>query len=186
MASSAQTLALAVKMYTCVLVILLSLSMGEFVSWKAVNNAFSIPYQTGDSIMNASTQHEHILRRFVSEFINGGDESVLSDLVHQDYVYQSPDDEVVGQDGLAAMFRGFRTAFPDLHLDVQDVIAKEDTTVLDFAFRGTHQGEFMGIPATHRPFNIRGVVISRYKDGKIASEWEILDTANLLRQLGVG
>ena len=135
--------------------------------------------------MNNTTCHTEVLNRFVAEFINEGDESVLEELVHDDYIYRSPDEEVYGREGLAAMFRGFRAAFPDMQLTVHEVISTDDSTVLDFTLSGTHQGEFMGIPATERPFGIRGVVITRYRDGRIAQEWEILDNMTLLRQLGV-
>ena len=124
------------------------------------------------------------LRRFVTDFINGGDEEVLRELVHTDYVYRTPGEEVFGRDGLAAMFRGYRSAFPDLSLEVQDLLVAGDKTVLDFSLRGTQRGEFMGIPASGRPFDIRGVVISQFRDGKIAEEWELLDVMGMLEQLG--
>ena len=89
-----------------------------------------------------------------------------------------------GHAALAAMNRGFRSAYQDLKMTVHEIITGDGATVLDFALSGTHRGEFMGIPATDRPFDFRGVVISRYRDGRIASEWEIMDTMTLLQQLG--
>ncbi|MDJ0521164.1 MAG: ester cyclase [Planctomycetota bacterium] len=126
-----------------------------------------------------------MLRRFVTEFINGGDESVLPDLIHEDYLYRSPGEEVSGREELTAMFRGLRSAFPDMVLTSHRIIANDDTTVLDFTLKGTQRGEFMGIPATNRAIDIRGVVISRYRDGKIVHDWEILDSLTMLQQLEV-
>ncbi len=128
--------------------------------------------------------HGRTIRRFVTDFINGGDEAVLEYLVHPDYVYRTPGEEIVGREGLAAMFRGYRSAFPDMALSVQDILVDGDKTVLDFSLRGTHRGDFMGIAASGRPFEIRGVVISRFRDGKIAEEWELMDVMGLLQQLG--
>ena len=138
-----------------------------------------------NSPLSPSAKHEEVLRRFVSDFINGGDEAVLPDLIHDDYVYASPGEELKGRRELAAMFRGLRSAFPDMELTSHRVIATDDTTVMDFTLTGTHRGDFMGIPATHRRIDIRGVVISRYRDGRIAQEWEILDTLTMLQQLEV-
>lgn len=133
----------------------------------------------------ATRAPEETLRRFVAAFINGGDEAVLAELVDEDYVYRSPGEEARGHAGLAAMFRDLRAAFPDMALTIHDIIATADRTVLDFGLAGTHRGDFMGIPATGRPFDVRGVVISRYRAGRIAEEWELLDTTTLLQQLGV-
>lgn len=130
-----------------------------------------------------SSGHAQTIRRFVSEFINGGDESVLPDLVHEDYVYRTPGDEVVGRDGLAQMFRGYRRAFPDMSLRMNDLLVDGDKAVLDFSLGGTQRGEFMGIPASGRPFEIRGIVISRFRDGMIAEDWELLDVTGMVQQL---
>ena len=124
-----------------------------------------------------------VVRRFVHEFVNHGDEAVLVELVHDDYTYRSPSEEVHGRDGLIAMFRGYRAAFPDLRLNVHDVLVDGDKTVLDFSLSGTHQGPFMGLAPTGRGIHVRGVVISTLRDGRIASEWEALDAMTLLGQL---
>jgi hypothetical protein len=57
-------------------------------------------------------EHIHSLKRFVSEFINGGDEAVLDGLVHEDYVYRNPSQVVRGKNELIPMFRTYRKAFP--------------------------------------------------------------------------
>ena len=59
-----------------------------------------------------------------------------------------------------------------------------DKTVLDCTFQGTHDEEFMGIPATARPCDVRAIVISRFHDGQIVEEWEIIDTMTMMGQLG--
>lgn len=132
----------------------------------------------------ATPGNVNTLRAFVSRFINGGDESAVDTLVQPDYRYRSPGDEVHGREGLKAMFRGYRVAFPDLHLTVNQILAQGDQTVLDFTLSGTHQGDFMGLPASGRVFSINGFVRSTYRAGKIAEEWEVLDQLAMLQQLG--
>jgi steroid delta-isomerase-like uncharacterized protein len=129
--------------------------------------------------------NESIVRRFVDRFINGGDESVLSEIVHPDYIYRSPGEELRGREGLAALFRGYRGAFPDLKLVIDDLLATDEATVLSFTLTGTHRGELLGIPATGEPVKVHGMVRSRFREGMIAEEWEILDQLTLFEQLGV-
>ncbi len=135
------------------------------------------------SIQSKKEPNVQTLRRFVTEFINEGNEYVLHELVHDDYVYRSPGEEVHGRDGLATMFRAYRSAFPDLSLSIHDVLESGDKTVLDCSLAGTHQGDFMGLAASGRTFSARAVVISRFRDGKIADEWEILDLMGMMEQL---
>ena len=76
--------------------------------------------------------HEAVMRQFIGVVINNGDYSALNDLVHPDYVYRSPGEELRGPDGLTALFRGYRGAFPDLRVAIDDLLAAGDTTVLSF------------------------------------------------------
>jgi len=124
------------------------------------------------------------LHRFVTEFVNGGDEACLDALVHDDYVFRSPGETLRGRDGLRELFRGYRAAFPDFHLAIRHVLAAGTETVLDFELSGTHQGDYAGLSATGRRFEIRGFVRSTYRDGQIAEDWEVLDLYGLLHQLG--
>jgi steroid delta-isomerase-like uncharacterized protein len=80
----------------------------------------------------------------------------------------------------------FRTAFPDVHMDIVDIIAEDDKVVGRFTCSGTHQGDWRGHPPTGRRFtNIAEVYILQIRDGKIVHAWGIEDTVNRLRQLGL-
>jgi steroid delta-isomerase-like uncharacterized protein len=134
---------------------------------------------------SAKGTNEQAMVRFVDEFINRGDTSALQELVHAEYVYRSPGEEVRGQEGLAALFDGYRSAFPDLALTIDDLVVADDATVMAFTLTGTHRGDLLGIPATGRRVRVNGMVRSRFRDGKIAEEWEILDQLSLFEQLGI-
>jgi steroid delta-isomerase-like uncharacterized protein len=138
--------------------------------------------ESGDQPTNGS--NERVLRRFVDEFVNRGDTSALEELVHTDYVYRSPGEKLNGPEGLATLFDGYRSAFPDLRLEIDDLVVADDATVMAFTLTGTHRGDLLGIPATGRRVRVNGMVRSRFRDGKIAEEWEILDQLSLLEQLG--
>ena len=79
-----------------------------------------------------------------------------------------------------------RAAFPDSHHTIEDLIAEGDKVVTRFTWRGTHRGEFMGVPPTGRHVAVGGIWIHRVEDGRIVEgrEWGQLDWLGLLRQLG--
>jgi len=82
-------------------------------------------------------------------------------------------------------------AFPRYEMIGEDLIVDGDKVVLRFAWRGTHQGSFMGIPATGRQINVPGIIIYRLakdknNETKIVEHWMHVDSAALMQQLGVG
>jgi predicted ester cyclase len=79
----------------------------------------------------------------------------------------------------------YLTAFPDLHLTIEDLIAEGDKVVDRQTARGTHQGTFMGIPPTGKQITVTAMNISRIVGGKIVEHWVELDTLGMLQQLGV-
>jgi predicted ester cyclase len=79
----------------------------------------------------------------------------------------------------------FRTAFPDLHGTIEDQIAEGDKVVMRMTYRGTHQGELMGIPATGKPVTMTFISINRIAEGKIAEGWVNFDALGMMQQLGV-
>ena len=76
-----------------------------------------------------------------------------------------------------------KNAFPDLEAHVDDLVAADDKVAIRVTFRGTHQGEFQGIPATGRTIGYVSHEFYRVADGLITEEWICSDTASLFRQL---
>ena len=129
--------------------------------------------------------NEEIMRRFVADVLNAGNPAALKELVHPDYVYRGPGEELHGQDGLAALLNGYRAAFPDLRVGIDELLAIGDTTLLSFTMTGTHRGELLGHPPTGRPMKVHGMVRSHFRDGRIVDEWELIDQLRLFEQLGL-
>lgn len=126
-----------------------------------------------------------ILSTFIHEAFNLGHTSVISELIHSDYHYTSPSEELNGPSELAAFVSALRVAFPDLHVGVLDQIEDGEKVCTRITIKGTHYGPFLDIPPTGNLIDIEGVVISRFKDGMIHEEWELLDQYAFLSQLGV-
>jgi steroid delta-isomerase-like uncharacterized protein len=125
------------------------------------------------------------MRRFVAEVLNKGNFDVVDEIIHPNYVYRSPDEELHGTEALKAFLAGYHAAFPDLRMAIDELVVADDKAVIFFTLTGTHEGQLMGIPPTGKGMRVHGVVRSRFEDGKIVEEWEVLDQLAMLTQLGV-
>ena len=130
-------------------------------------------------------QPEVLIRTFIEEAFNKGNFSVLEEFIHPEYRYYSPDSQLNGIGQLKEFIHSFRTAFPDLYLQIDDLFISDNRSCTLFTLKGTHKVDFMGIPATKKPVEVQGMVMSRLKDSKIFEEWEILDNLTFYQQLGV-
>jgi steroid delta-isomerase-like uncharacterized protein len=77
----------------------------------------------------------------------------------------------------------FRRAFPDLHAEIEDIFASGDRVAVRLRMRGTHEGDYLGIPATGRTISYVSHEFYRLEHGLIAEEWICSDTASLFRQI---
>src|ERR1700746_4108838 len=99
-----------------------------------------------------------VVRRFATEVINQGQMDLAAEFVWEDVVEQVPlPGQGPGLEGLKGILRGMRTAFPDLNFAIQEQIAEDDKVVSRFEWTGTHQDEFLGVPATGRQVRVWGI-----------------------------
>jgi steroid delta-isomerase-like uncharacterized protein len=119
------------------------------------------------------------------EALNRGDMERLLAVVAPDIVihYAEMAEPLHGRETWRQGFELMRNAFPDLEAHVDDVVAAEDKVAIRLSFRGTHQGEFQGIPATGRTVHYVSHEFYRVENGVFAEEWICSDTASLFRQL---
>ncbi len=75
-------------------------------------------------------------------------------------------------------------AFPDSNMTIDDTVAEGDRVVSRFTVRGTHRGEFQGIPPTGKQVTITGIAISRIEGGRVVEDWEELNMLGLMQQIG--
>ena len=93
--------------------------------------------------------------------------------------------ERLGLDGARQGILRVRTAFPDWHEAIEDMVTEGNTVVTRYTSTGTHLGEFRGIAPTGRRISIPEISIYRVRNGKVAEQWCVLDEMGRLRQLGV-
>jgi steroid delta-isomerase-like uncharacterized protein len=131
-------------------------------------------------------QNKATFRRWIEEGWNRGDLSVVDQLYAPAYVSHSfPPAFPPNREGLKQFVTAFRTACPDLHWTLDDMVGEGEKVIARITGAGTHRGEFMGIPATGRSFSVAGFLQARFEDGKWAEDWVGLDQLGMLQQLGV-
>lgn len=118
--------------------------------------------------------------------VNNGDFDAFDGLVAADCVDHDPaPGQEPGPAGYRAFFTKMRTAFPDLHLEVEHLVADENNVGFAYTLTGTHEGPFMGHESTGKSIRVRGMQISRYEDGRMVERWGSSDENGLLDQLGI-
>jgi steroid delta-isomerase-like uncharacterized protein len=135
--------------------------------------------------METTEENGVLLRRFVEEVINGGDVDLVPWFVGEDFVdHDPPPGASPDVSGIRQAFTRVRVSFPDFRATVEDLVAEGDRVAYRWTFRGTHLGDFGGIPPTGRVVVWSVIGIARFAEGKMVERWQRLDTAGLLRQLG--
>jgi steroid delta-isomerase-like uncharacterized protein len=120
------------------------------------------------------------------DLINAGDVDGFGELLADDFVEH---EELPGlepsKEGVKQLFHMYRAAFPDLRMEVQDVLVSGDKAVARGRATGTHQGEFLGISATDKSVDVQLIDITRFGDDGLAREhWGVFDSLAMLQQLG--
>lgn len=121
------------------------------------------------------------------DVIAGGNLNVIDEIIASSMIDHEELPGISGENG-REMFRNFlivlRDAFPDLSVEVHDMIAEGDTVASRITMRGTHQGKFLGIPASGNQMNMGVIDITRFADGKAVEHWGQSDSLGLLQQIG--
>ena len=120
------------------------------------------------------------------ERINAGDLAGFGGMVADDFVeHEGGPGLPPTKEGTLEFFRLLLVAFPDLRMDVEDLIAHDDKTVARVTVTATHQGEFMGVPPTGNRVEMMLVDIMRFDDaGRVCEHWGVADMLSLMQQIG--
>jgi len=133
-----------------------------------------------------STQHNIAAQQAFGEAVNSGDLGALDDLVSPVCVDHDPaPSRGPGRPGYRRFFAQMRTAFPDLHIEVEHLTAAENDVAFAYTLTGTHQGPLQGHGATGKSVKIRGLQISRFSGGKMVERWGSSDEMGMMTQLGL-
>ena len=132
----------------------------------------------------STEENKAVLRRYV-EALNKQDLAGAFEFLAPDFVWHGtsvfPDMDLAG---VKQLYTALFTAFPDAHSVLEDLIAEGDKVVARFSMRGTHQGDFMGIPPTGKQVSWTAIEIERIEDDRFVEGWTNSDDLGLMQQLG--
>ena len=121
-----------------------------------------------------------------AEAVNTGKFELFEEAVSVENIDHDPArNQPPGPDGYQAFFMELRRAFPDFHVALDTMVADEESIAIAYTLTGTQSGILRGIPPTGRKMKIRGVQISKFKDGKMVERWGSSDELWMFQQLGV-
>ena len=127
-----------------------------------------------------------MMLRAIEEWNRGSNEFFMDNAV-PDYSYYSPSGKPkpMSREETDENIKTLWKGFPDLSFTIEEVVAEGDKLTTRFSFTGTHQGEFMGIPATGNRVEVSGLIISLIKNGKFVEDREETDILGMMTQLGM-
>jgi len=126
------------------------------------------------------------LEKMGAQCIGNNDLSVFDDIWSADLVDHDPaPGQGPGGQGLQQFWSDFLAAFPDLTIEVDQMLATDELLSMAYRVSGTHDGDFMGVGPTGKPIEIRGLQMSRHADdGTILERWGSSDVLGILEQIG--
>lgn len=129
--------------------------------------------------------NKDLIRRMEDEIFNKRRAGAVDEFLSPDYVLRTaaegtPADREVARGAIGMYLAGF----PDLRVEVEELVAEGDRVVAVLRYHGTHNGDLFGMPPTGRRISVRQIAVYRIKDGKVIEEWEVSDQMGLMQQLG--
>ena len=134
-----------------------------------------------------SDANKNVVRRLFEEVWNKGNLPVADELFADNYSHHDSSTPEFGRGPESEKKRAtlYRTAFPDVRLTVEDIIAEGETVTARWSRKGTHKGDLRGIAPTGKQFTISGISVARFTNGKMVEGWVNWDALGLMQQLGV-
>jgi steroid delta-isomerase-like uncharacterized protein len=126
-----------------------------------------------------------IVKRLVMEAQQDGHLQVVDEILSPDFVDHTPLKGVPPtRDGVKILFAALQAAFPDLRVTIHDQVAEDDRVVTRKTLSGTHNGAFLGVPATGKPVAVDVIDVLRFSGDHVTDHWAAFDQLNLLVQMG--
>ena len=125
-------------------------------------------------------------RRMVAEALNKGNLTTVDECLTPDFVYHAPGGvEVKGPDGYKQFIAGLRTAYPDIHVKIENILAEGDTVATRTTCTFTFTGQTGTVAPTGKQVSMTGTILDRFEGNRLAETWEFYDRLDLYQQLGL-
>jgi steroid delta-isomerase-like uncharacterized protein len=136
--------------------------------------------------MTTEERNKAAFRRMYEEGLNRGNLAVADELIAPDCIdHEAHPGGDRGPESIRQLITMLRTAFPDLHFTIEELIAEGDTVAGRLTMNGTHDGPLIGIPPTGRAVQQAHMHFVRLQDGKAIEHWGVRDDMGMMRQLGL-
>lgn len=134
---------------------------------------------------DTTAQNIATYNKLVEQVLNQGDMAVFDAITTPDFVEHEQMPPGMGQnrEGCKSMFEMLRTAFPDLRVKVDDIMADGDKIMAFQTWTGTNKGPFMGMPATGKSVSFNCADVVRFENGKAAEHWGVTDRLGMMQQM---
>jgi steroid delta-isomerase-like uncharacterized protein len=125
-----------------------------------------------------------LVSRYVEEVWNRADFAVFESLTTDTFTYRLGGQPARDKSAMRELLETVHRAFPDWRARIRELVAEGNVAAVRWTGEVTHQGTFHGIPATGRRVTVSGINVYEIEEGRIAREWEQMDSLSLLQQLG--
>ena len=132
-----------------------------------------------------SIENKTLVQRWFSEVWNEGRADAIDEMLADDAVIHGLGANLQGPAEFKRFHSAYRNAYPDVTIDVDDLVAEGDMVAVRWSAIGTHRGDGLGFPATGRRAQFTGMVFVRVKEGRLVEGWNNFDQLGMLQQLGI-
>ena len=130
-------------------------------------------------------QNKEAIRRLFNMF-NAHDFSRMDEVCHEDVVYRTASGiELRGLDAYRDAMHQLNEGFPDFEYSLEDIFGEGDRLHCTYRYTGTHEGEFLGIPASNNRMDYPVASVCQFENGKLIDEFDFYDGVTFMRQVGV-
>ncbi len=129
-------------------------------------------------------KHKEIARLISQSVINEKNYSAIEEHLTANYIYHGLGGMIAKTPkGFMEAIKGFHSAIPDLKSEIIDIVGEGDRLVIRFIFTGTHNGEFLGFPASGANLKFEGMIMRRFENEKVAEDWDYFDFLTVIAQI---
>jgi steroid delta-isomerase-like uncharacterized protein len=130
--------------------------------------------------------YKEMAQRWYSEVMSEGKTEVIDELCAPDFLDHDPlPGSTADLAGLKDFVAQIRAAFPDMQVTADDIVAEGDRLAVRSTMRGTHEGDFMGIPGSGKKVEVSNYDFVRFENDQAAEHWGVIDSAALMEQIGM-
>ena len=130
-------------------------------------------------------ENKALVKRWFDEVWNRGSSDAVDMLMAPDAVVHGLGEAMRGPSGFKRFHAAYREAFPDVRIEVKDMVAEGDKVAFRWTATATHRGASLGFAPTNRAVHFEGMGIIRVGNGKLIEGWNTFDQLGMLQQLGV-